>query len=351
MDFNKLLSLNLGAYTRNIPLKNSFGNVYPVLNDELLTQMLDIQPGETVLDIGGGSNPFSRASTVTEPFLTHNAHRSGAGIDTRFDYVECFAEKLPFQDKSFDFALSRQVFEHTNSPSDACEEMMRVAKRGFIETPQKIFELLLGPNPSHNWFVSLQSDTIIFERRQFIRHPLGHLSLSAVPSSPELQVLTHWELKNLSNVQYYWDGVIKYEVFDDPNGFDYNNPDHASQSHLDVALCALRQGGHYLDHREADAREAVRLKPDWALARNTLGIILWRQGKLRDAEVEFANALQLDTREEYAHNAHLPAGDSPVLVSFEDTLAMDEAFYKRYSLSSYFDMNAYLHRPHVKTKL
>ncbi|QHW33169.1 methyltransferase domain-containing protein [Paenibacillus rhizovicinus] len=347
MDFNKLLSLNMGNYTRQFPLKNSFGNVFPVLNDQLLSGFLQIDEKDTVLDIGGGSNPFHRANVVTEPFLNRNSHRGGMSVPASFDYVECFAEKLPFDDKSFDFVISRQVFEHTVSPKDACEEMMRVGKRGFIETPQKIFELLLGPNPSHNWFVTLQGDTIVFERRMFIRHPFRHLSMSAVPSSPEMQMLAHWEFKNISNVQYYWENRIKYEVIDHEGGFDYNNPDHASQSHLDVAICSLLLGGYYLPHREADALEAVRLKPDWALARNTLGVIQWKMGKLDKAKQAFEAALLLENRDEYRHNAALIEGDVPVVVDFEDTLGMDERFYAKYSKTGHFDMMSYLFKTHA----
>lgn len=346
MDFNQMLTLNMGSYTRQFPLTNTFGNVYPVLDDRLLCGLFRIQDNEQVLDIGGGANPFRRANVVTEPFLAHNAHRSGLGVNKSFQYVECFAECLPFADQSFDFVISRQVFEHTESPRDACEEMMRVGKRGFIETPQKIYELLLGPNPSHNWFVTLRQDTLVFERRMFIRHPLRHLSLSAVPSSIEMQALAHWEIKNLSNVQYYWESRIKYDVIDHEGGFDYSNPDHAAQSHLDVALCSLRLGGFYLPQREADAQEAVRLKPDWALARNTLGVIQWKLGKTEEARKQFEAARLLDSRDEYRHNAALAAGGEPIVVDFEDALEMDERFYAKYSKADHFDIIGYLFGAH-----
>ncbi|MBO7748428.1 methyltransferase domain-containing protein [Paenibacillus sp. MWE-103] len=346
MDFDRVFSVNLGSYTRQFPLKNSFGNVYPVLHDRILSELLRIGEHDVVLDIGGGSNPFQRANVVTEPYLAHNAHRAGWSVNPDVDYVECFAEKLPFPDKRFDFVLSRQVFEHTVSPKDACDEMMRVGRRGFIETPQKIFELLLGPNPSHNWFVSVRDDTLVFERRRFIRHPFRHLSLGAVPSSFEMQLLAHWEFKNLSNVQYYWEDRIRYEVRDREDGFDYTNPEHAAQAHLDVAICSLRLGGSYLPQREADAREAVRLKPDWALARNALGAIQWKMGHFAEAKRQFEAAAALDSRDEYRLNARLREGEEPVVVDFEDTLELDERFYAAYSKAGHFDMIAYLFQPH-----
>ena len=97
----------------------------------------------------------------------------------------------------------------------------------------------------------------------------------------------HWEYKNLTNAQFYWEDTFKYEVIDSPDGFDYTNPIHASEAHLDVAICGIMQGAFYLDARLSDARMAVGLKPDWALAHNTLGIILWKRGNFVEALAEF----------------------------------------------------------------
>ncbi|WP_217559892.1 class I SAM-dependent methyltransferase [Paenibacillus sp. GbtcB18] len=334
-NFNQVININFRGYTRPIPLTNSFGNVYPVLLDDILANVLNVTDSDKVLDIGGGSNPFSKATVVTEPYLEYSAHRSGRQVKPGIEYLECFAEDLPFDNKSFDFAISRQVFEHTNSPSDACKEMMRVSKRGFIETPQKKFELLFGPNPSHNWFVSVEGDTIVFERRKFIRHSLRHLGMSAFPSSQEGQLLLHWEFKNLTNVQFYWEDHFKYEVIDSQDGFNYANPIHASEAHLDVAICGILQGGFYLDARASDARTAIQLRPDWSLAHNTLGVILWKQGDLNEALSEFRIAAELEKRDEYKHNASLsnPA-DEPILVDFEYALPIDEEYCSKY-LNSY----------------
>ncbi|MFE5318703.1 methyltransferase domain-containing protein [Paenibacillus sp. NPDC056579] len=350
MDFNRLLNIPMQHFTKSVPLINSFGPMFPALQDDILAELLEIKPEERVLDIGGGAHPFRRADTVTEPFLHQSSHRSGQSVVDHVRYVECFAEQLPFDDQSFDFAIARQVFEHVNSPGDACKEMMRVSRRGFIETPQKNFELLLGPNPSHNWFVTLQDGVLLFERRMFIRHPFRHISFSAVPSSSEGQLLQHLEFKNVTNVQFYWEHQIRYDVIDSEDGFDYRNQEHAAQTHLDTALCSLLHRGIFLEAREHDAREAVRLKPGWALARNTLGILLWKQRKRVQAIEQFETANALEPREEYRHNALIdPLGEvEPILVDFEDTLEMDERFYERFSRKGCFQIADYLYGPHVK---
>lgn len=347
LNFNQVLIYDFGWYKRSVPLTNSFGVVYPVLDDDILSAILGINDADRVLDVGGGSNPFLKATIVTEPNLINNAHRSGLSIKAGVDYVQCTAENLPFTDKYFDFAISRQVFEHVRSPKDACEEIMRVARRGFIEAPQKNYELMFGPNPSHNWFVSVVDNVLIFERRMFVRHPLRHPGMSAGPSSQEGQFILHRELKNLTNVQFYWEDSFEYEVIDSPAGFDYANPEHAAEAHLDVAICGLLQGGFYLASRESDAREAIRLRPNWAIAHNTLGIILWRQGKTKEALSEFSISERLDDCDEYKYNSSLTDGKlKPILVDFDYSIAIDEAFFSKYINRCSFNTSNYLNNPH-----
>jgi hypothetical protein len=344
---NATFNVRFGQGHREIRLRNGFGEVYPALHDELLAQVLAIGDQDRVLDIGGGSQPFARADTVTEPYLDFSGHRSGSHVRSDISYVQCFAEELPFADKAFDLAIARQVFEHTQAPDRACEEMMRVAKRGFIETPRRNYELLLGPNPSHNWFVFLAGDEIVFERRRFIRHPFRHIGLSGVPSSEEGQFLLHWEYKNLTNTQLYWENSFRYRILDDGEGFDYANPEHAAQAHLDTAICSLLHGGYYLAHRESDAREAIRLRPDWALAHNTLGVLLRKQGRHAEALAAFREASALEDREAYRHNARLSDGEHAVVVDFEDSLPMDERFFREYGRPASIDLHRLLKLPEL----
>lgn len=346
LNFNRVLGMQFGSYSRPLPLTNSFGQVWPALHDPTMIDLLGIKPGDRVLDIGGGSQPFSRADVVTEPYLESGAHRGGRAVAANFKYVECFAESLPFADKEFDFAMCRQVLEHTNDPAAALREMMRVARRGFIETPLRNYDMLMGPNPSHQWFVSVCQNTLVLERRRFIRHPFRHLGLSILPSSSEGQFLLHWEFKNLTNAQFYWEDHFEYEVIDDPNGFSYQNPDHAAEAHLDSALGGLLFPGSPMNHREADAREALRYRPNWALAHNTLGILLWAQQRYQEAQASFRTAAELNPNcPEYALNANLAPGTSPTIVDFPDTLPMDEAFMKPYLTPGGINMHKFLKGP------
>lgn len=99
-----------------------------------------IEPADKVLDIGSGHIPFPLATHLSD--ITLNDDNYGrAGVP--FKHVdgkpvfECNIENMPFGDKEFDFVYCSHVLEHSQDPEKACREMMRVARRGFIETPTR----------------------------------------------------------------------------------------------------------------------------------------------------------------------------------------------------------------------
>ena len=89
-----------------------------------------------VLEIGPGSIPFPRANAYVDfvdiPGLAN------------FTKIDAATEKLPFADKEFDFIYCRHVLEDSWNPFNLCEEMSRVGKAGFIETPSPLAELGRG---------------------------------------------------------------------------------------------------------------------------------------------------------------------------------------------------------------
>ena len=69
------------------------------------------------------------------------------------------------------------VLEHTTDPARACNELMRVAHAGYIETPSPFYEQGYNyPNPKrgwpfHNWYVWLKNDdTLVFEPKTAGEH-------------------------------------------------------------------------------------------------------------------------------------------------------------------------------------
>lgn len=91
-----------------------------------------------VLEIGPGHSPFRRADTFVDFVDVPTIPKD--------KLVKCdmAKEKLPFEDKSFDFVLCRHMLEDMFNPFHVCEEMSRVAKAGYIETPSPIAELTRG---------------------------------------------------------------------------------------------------------------------------------------------------------------------------------------------------------------
>ena len=73
------------------------------------------------------------------------------------------ALSTPFTNKEFDFVIASHVAEHIDDPRKFCNELIRISKRGYIETPGPITELLLPAN-SHKWIVRKSGNGLVFKK-------------------------------------------------------------------------------------------------------------------------------------------------------------------------------------------
>jgi SAM-dependent methyltransferase len=103
---------------------------------------LPIRPGDLVLDVGSGANPHPRADVLLERYVT-GQHRHGAAAVANRPIVFADACRMPFKDKAFDYVIAFHVLEHIPTPELFLRELMRIARAGYIETPNVLFERLV----------------------------------------------------------------------------------------------------------------------------------------------------------------------------------------------------------------
>jgi SAM-dependent methyltransferase len=227
-------------------LKKNFSGInYPADNHDILVEMFSINEKEVVLDAGGGHMPFSRADFIVEKNLLKSGHRDGKQVpsDKLGKYIAADITCLPFKDKSFDFIFCSHVLEHVDDPAAACGELMRVGKRGYIETPRKWTEFYAG-HPSHRWLVDLIEGKLYFEKRRFINSPFMNFMLPQVWKNPKLYESALTNFRNITCVQLYWEERFEFAV-DTKTGeedFDYEDPDQAAYSHYCFARNVLELG-------------------------------------------------------------------------------------------------------------
>lgn len=126
-----------------------------------------IKPTDKVLDIGSGHLPFPLATHLAEYAISDNSF-GRAGQPFKYlegkPVIECNVEEMPFEDKEFDFVYCSHVLEHVNNPEKACSELIRVGKRGYIETPTRGKDLWLSTTKisNHKWSVESLNNVLYF---------------------------------------------------------------------------------------------------------------------------------------------------------------------------------------------
>jgi Flp pilus assembly protein TadD len=78
------------------------------------------------------------------------------------------------------------------------------------------------------------------------------------------------------------------------------NPNNAV-AHHNLGIRLYREGK--VDEAEAEFIKALRLRPNYALPMNNLGICLWRRGRVDDATAILSRAVQVDPQEVVAHSS------------------------------------------------
>ena len=178
-----------------------------------------IQPGERVLDIGSGAHPFPLATHQADLFLAGTSHRHEALKRTGLPLILCDLEQLPCPDKSFDFVYCSHVLEHVIDPARACEELMRVGRRGFIETPTRLSDVMFNYirlQGHHVWHVNCVGGALIFlewedrERRDTEIHEFFWMAKSKYKNP--FQDLFHHHRDLFVNMML-WEDAFPYFVF------------------------------------------------------------------------------------------------------------------------------------------
>jgi radical SAM superfamily enzyme YgiQ (UPF0313 family)/ubiquinone/menaquinone biosynthesis C-methylase UbiE len=182
-----------------------------------------IQPTDKVLDIGSGNLPFPLATHLADLALTNDSvGRAGVPfkhLDGKPVY-ECDLENLPFGDHEFDFVYCSHVLEHVENPEKACTELMRVGKRGYIETPNRGKDLWLNTAKisNHKWAVEKWNETLIFT--EYTPRELEGLDsdilmqMHCAPQNEREKAFSAliYLKADLVNVMHYWENNIVCEV-------------------------------------------------------------------------------------------------------------------------------------------
>ncbi len=309
-----------------------------------------IKPSDKVLDVGSGHLPFPLATHLSDiTFDDHSCGRAGLPfkpVDGK-PMFECDLEHLFFDNKEFDFVYCSHVLEHTQNPEKACSEIMRIGKRGYIETPTKGKDIFLhiAKVSNHKWWIENVYDELIFteytqeEIEGIQSNVLLNMHTSPVSKREKAFSALLYLKADLFNTMLFWENEFLYSVRRNTsihaNYIDNNckadstqkknypaahttrantqeqfgagrrkqstahpvNPEK-KQNNQSCDSFLLRGESLYNAGRINEAidvfKEALRVQPESCTAYNNLGVSYWHLAKSEDSLECFQKALKID---------------------------------------------------------
>jgi SAM-dependent methyltransferase len=178
----------------------------------------DIPAGSVVLDIGSGHYPFPLATILADLYTEETPHRAEKLVRDGRPFVVLDVHHLPFADKSIDFVCCSHVLEHAEDPAQACSELIRVAHRGYIETPTFASDMLFScaSTSNHKWhIVAINNNLLFFEysarQQKGIQSPIWRVLIQSAEDHPLQEA--YYNNRDLFNVMFSWENKFIYEVY------------------------------------------------------------------------------------------------------------------------------------------
>jgi len=177
----------------------------------------DIKPDEAVLDVGSGAYPFPFATMLVDLYVEMTEHRHENLRTDGKPFKVADVNQLPFEDNSYDFVYCSHLLEHVEDPKRVCEELMRVGKRGYVETPSLMSDVLFSwANGMHKWITFVVADRIVFfeysgRLLQGVRNSYWTDSIFSKWHHPLQDVF--YDNMDIFNNSLMWRGHFNYSIF------------------------------------------------------------------------------------------------------------------------------------------
>lgn len=179
---------------------------------------LPVGKNALVLDVGSGNSPYPRSDVLLDR-LKGDAHRCGQALIVDRTLVLGDALQMPFKDKAFDFVVASHILEHMKEPEIFLAELMRIAKAGYIETPNAIGEQIVPMNIHCLEVMSLDNKLVI--RKKSSHEDVGTLGiLEAHKKNSQWQKLFQ-ESPELFHTRYFWKDHIDYVILNPETSCDW----------------------------------------------------------------------------------------------------------------------------------
>lgn len=192
---------------------------------------LGIGRSDIVLDVGSGGNPHPRADVLLEKHV-QTVHRHGAPAVFDRPTVLADACAMPFKDKAFDFAIAFHVLEHMRDPASFLRELSRVAKAGYIEVPNVVFERFVPYDVHLLEIMDVEGKLFIQKKaRQATDAFMDQLALARTSRGWNRAFYTRPEL---FHVRFFWKDTIPFEVVNPEENCDWFKDDEAPNLDADT---------------------------------------------------------------------------------------------------------------------
>lgn len=185
------------------------------MTEEEIIKKLKINSSDKVLDIGGAmrQKEIIQVHTLVDLLKPEEAPYGRSKLKAQnFKKVDITKEILPFANKEFDVCLCTQTLEDLYNPFLVLEEMQRVAKRGYIETPSFGADIVFSHVDVTDWLTGFRRTPGNAHHKWLFQKENGVLKI--IPKnypilySPEFQV-TNW--KGERHMEFIWKDKLIYK--------------------------------------------------------------------------------------------------------------------------------------------
>ena len=176
-----------------------------------------------VLEVGSGGNPYPRSNVLLDAYeVTRERHWETLVHDR--PTILSFGENLPFKDQAFDYVIASHVLEHTPFPEKFLGELQRVARAGFIETPDAFMERI-NPYKDHRLEVTVRDDTLVVRKKPAW---ISDKDLVELYEKRAKKIITRETIPRHAaafHMRYFWNDAINFKVVNPEVDANWQSPD------------------------------------------------------------------------------------------------------------------------------